>query len=327
MEQHAVRPSPAGGIKRTELSDPLLFIAGAGRSGSTLLRNMLDSHPLVALPNESHFVVKTYSLLVGAGRAGDLDLAWEAIRRHRDFAGWSLGEEPVLALAAQHPPACYADLIRVIFAAYAKSQGKPFSADKTPANALSFPLLGELFTGSRFLHLVRDPRSVCMSTVVQPWHRHGIAEAARTWAMFASAVSDARRRMENRILELRYEDLLAQPETQLRNICSFLDISFDPLMLEYPRTARVPVGGHASGAWAPLNPVLRRWEAALSRNDVSVIEYLCRGQMERLGYRRAIRRPALAATAAGMASHLKSRLEWRASLRSGLEHKIPHRSR
>lgn len=307
------------------LPDPLLFIGGAGRSGTTLLRNMLDAHPLVALPNESHFVMKAYSALAGAGRTSDINLAWQTIRHHRDFVGWGLGEEPVLSLMAKHPPASYADLIRVIFAAYTHSAGKPFSADKTPLNALSFRLYGQMFPTSHFLHLVRDPRAVCMSAVVQPWTRRGIAAAATTWRSFVQVASDARRDMGERILELRYEDLMEQPERELRGICSFLGIAFSPRMLEYRRSARTPVGGHARGAWMPLNPNLRRWQTALSHHDVCVIEYLCGQQMDRLGYRRAARGPTASAAAAAWAARLWGDLEWRASLRCEVENETPKR--
>lgn len=298
-------------------------MGGAGRSGSTLLRNMLDAHPLVAVPNESYFVLSAYSALAASGRSGEVNLAWEMIRRHRYFIEWGLGEQPVLSLAEQHPPASYPDLIRVIFAAYAASHGKPFSADKTPVNALTFTLLSQMFPTSRFLHIVRDPRAVAMSAAVQHWNRRGITAAANQWAETVKFVHRAQAHIGGRILEVRYERLVSDPRGELRRVCSFSGIPYDPVMLEYSRSARISAGTHHARSVLPPRPDLRRWEEALTSRDVSIIEYRCGPAMERLGYRRAGKRAGPRARACVLGDRLVSRLEWLASVRCGVENNGP----
>lgn len=285
---------------------------------------MLDAHPLVAVPGESYFVLNAYSALAACGRTGDVNLAWEMIRRHRYFLEWDLSEQSVLSVASQNPPCCFPDLVRVIFGAYASSHGKRFSADKTPVNALSFPLLADMFPTSRFLHLVRDPREVAMSTAVQHWSRRGISAAANQWADTVRSVRRAQAVIGERIIEVRYESLVAQPQSELSRVCAFAGIPYDAGMLEYPHSTVIPPGAHHGRSLLPPRPHLRRWDRFLHPRDVAIVEFRCGPEMDRLGYKRvAPTTPGPRAMAPILGDRLVSRLEWLASVRCGVEYNAP----
>lgn len=298
-------------------SDPILFLGGVERSGTTLLRNMLDAHPLLAVPRESYFVIDVYAALQEAGRIDDVELAWDMIRHHAFFVAWELGEEPVVSMMKRHPPGSYADLVRVIFAAYAESEGKPFSADKTPVNALKFRLLAQLFPNSRFVHVVRDPREVCMSLTVQFWHRHGISAAATRWAITVRDALRARENLEGRLQEVRYERLIADPERELSVLCSFAGLSFDSAMLRYGNSASLPSGTHHTRSRLAPSTGARRWQDWMSAQDIGVIECRCARQMAALGYQRVMTRPPARAAASALVGHIIGKLDWWATVRAG----------
>jgi hypothetical protein len=298
--------------------DPLVFVGGSERSGTTLLRNMLTAHPELAVPNESPFTFRTYREMARRGQEGDVALAWQLLQETSRFKQWRLPLEEVEAMLREHPPASYADLIRVIFAAYARWRGKPHAGDKTTANALWFPWLADQFPGSRFVHVLRDPREVCMSRVVQIFNKGGMVGAAEHWRAHVAGAREAMPALGDRILEVRYEELIAAPRAQLERLVEFLGIGFDPVMLQYGRAPDVlPQHGQDVHAREPLQTELRRWRTELARDDVSVIESIAGKLMDDVGYPRELARltPRAAITVAA---------DWRARRRERwLRHGAP----
>src|SRR4051812_8879868 len=116
------------------------FVVGCSRSGTTLVRAMLDAHPLVAVPPESHFAL-----------APDVRGLRRALSRERWFALWEIEAPDLRGLDV-------ADAVRALFAAYAERQGKPRYADKTPHYVSHLPLFAERFPEARFVHVIRDGR-------------------------------------------------------------------------------------------------------------------------------------------------------------------------
>lgn len=264
------------------------FVVGAGRSGTTLLRLMLDAHPSLALPPESHFVVAL------ADRRLRLlhrpELALERVLRHPRFARWELDEATVRAAVTQHQPCDLAALFRVVFETYAASQGKPRWGDKTPGYVGRLPLLAALFPDARFVHLIRDGRAVAASVASKPSGPPNAVSAAYWWR---GLVGQGRRdgaALGERYLEVRYEALIADPAAVLTTVCHHVGVAYDPAMLDYWRTAaaRVPSGltdpgqKHARTLQPPaLGP--DRF-LALPPTERRAVEHACRPLLEALDY-------------------------------------------
>lgn len=283
----------------TRLPDPIVIIGGAERSGTTLLRNMLNAHPGLAIPDESPFVYETYRLLAKRGQRDDLDLAWRLIRESDRFGQWGLPSAEVEQFLTDHPPTDYADLVRLLFAAYARWRGKPHAGDKTTRNARRFTWLAAHFPASRFVHLLRDPREVCMSRVVQVFNSGGLSGAAIHWRAHVAAARAASEALGDRMLEVRYEELVGAPREQLERLSAFIGIPFDDSMLSHSKSSgaipRQNVGVHAS---QPVQVGMRRWREELSIDDVSVIEFIAAGLMDEVGYPRELGRLTPRAAAA-----------------------------
>jgi hypothetical protein len=271
---------------------PFPFVVGCGRSGTTLLRAMLDSHPELAIPGESYFVVELAARYRRrALRRFPLDRFLDEIAAHERFRKWGVPEETLREVAAERRPRDFADAMRAVFASYARHQGKPRYGDKTPAYVLDLPLLAELFPEGRFVHIIRDGRDVASSLLEIPnWGPEGIDHAAAYWRDRVAAGRRVGSELgAERYREVRYEDLVGDPDTTLRTICSFLELDYDPVMLRYPdrfdelTSSNLLPEQHQKLRRPPSSDV-RDWRRELSSDDVRAFEGAAGELLADLGY-------------------------------------------
>lgn len=276
---------------------PFPFLVGRGRSGTTLLRAMFDSHPELAIPHESHFVVtmgmkrKAYERPAGfdAGRFVD-DLS------STGFARWGLDATAVKRRLADEGTRSYQSAVRGVFSHYALDRGKPRYADKTPIYVLHIDYLAELFPEAQFIHIIRDGRDVALSYMDVDFGPAGLEEAAIHWKRFVNAGRRAGAHLgESRYAEVRYEALMADPEREVRRLCSFVDLDFQDTMLNYFERAQDIVGSDEChrNLYSPPGRALRDWRSAMTPRQVAHFDALAGDTLEELGYERPYRPAAL----------------------------------
>src|SRR5215212_5178192 len=198
---------------------PAPFVVGAARSGTTLLRMMLDAHPQLAVPFETQLLPE----LIDAAKQPDAtpqSLA-ELLVNHRRFGDFGLDPDEMRAAFTSIQPFDLAEAIRSFYRAYAEKQGKPRWGDKSPGYALHIRQIGRLLPEAHFVHLIRDGRDVRLSQLARGTNPPSAFKHARRWKR---RVNTARRqgRAVGRYMELRYEDLILDTESQLRRICAFV---------------------------------------------------------------------------------------------------------
>jgi Sulfotransferase family len=273
------------------------FFVGAGRSGTTLVRAILDAHPDMAVPDESNFVP-----VLGRMRARyegsdgfAAPLLLDDLLEQRRFRRWQLSRDEVQMAFDDAPPANYAEAVRMLFALYARRHGKTRYGDKTPSYVLHMPLLAELFPESRFVHVIRDGRDVALSLLDVDFGPRSVGAAAQLWKAHVTAGRDAGRRLgARRYREVRYEDLLDDPETAVKSICTFIDLPFEPEMLRYFERAESIT---SPSAWSrrhivlPPTKGLRDWRRQMPKKEVGLFEELAGDLLTELGYDRALDPP------------------------------------
>ncbi|MFN2388437.1 MAG: sulfotransferase [Actinomycetota bacterium] len=271
---------------------PPFFIVGSARSGTTMLRLMLNAHPEVAVPPESRFAVELWDGRdeVDAGRFV------ERLAGHSMFHHWDLPGEVVREELGGEGPCSYRAAVSAAYEAYARVHGKTRWGDKTPRYVEHIPFLARLFPDARFVHLVRDGRNVALSYADVPFGPKTVGKAADLWARRVSAGMRAGRALEaGRYLELCYEDLVEDPEGEAKDLCDFLDLPFDPDMLDYTERARDAVLPRA----ARFNPHVterptartRSWQDDLEPIDAEMFEAIAGGVLSELGYERRYPQP------------------------------------
>lgn len=207
-------------LREGEVCEAPVFIVGVHRSGTSLMRRILNSHRNIACPPETFFLAHY------AAMARDPDTM-------AGFAGFGYSREEALAEIARQAATMHE--------AFRLASGKPRWADKTPQYTAILPDLLALFgTGTRFVMALRHPYDILYSIAARGLQ---FAEPGddpfRANALY---VRDAIARMTafmdanpGLCMSYRYETLVADPEATLRTICAFLDEPFDPAMLDYHR--------------------------------------------------------------------------------------------
>ena len=270
---------------------PFPFVVGCNRSGTTLLRAMLDSHPDLGVPPEAYF---TIGALRGATGGASFDAAalLDVIAADRSFANWDLPTTALDPLRAD-PPDGAADLVRGVYDAYASKNGKPRAGDKTPRNVLHVDLLASALPEARFVHLVRDGRDVVASVREHLLGPESLPAAIDYWRDRVNAGRRAGATIgAERYLEIRYEDLVADPEPVLRDVCSFLDLAYTDAMLGYTARADQVIAGvwdarNHEGVARPPTAGVRDWRTTMSRPDVQLVDELAGDLLDELGYGRS----------------------------------------
>ncbi|MGH2734524.1 MAG: sulfotransferase family protein [Actinomycetota bacterium] len=270
----------------------MFFILGSARSGTTLLRMMLNAHPDVAVPPESRFIVELYN-----GNEVIVSDFLGALDAHKRWPAWELSSEAVAAELGARERVSYVAAVEACYSAFAKSRHKVRFGDKTPRYVEHIPFLASLWPQARFVHLVRDGRAVAQSYADVPFGPKRVAKAAELWSRRVDqGVRDGRALGPGRYLELRYESLVEDPEVALKALCAFLGLDFDPAMLEYSERSKGEVLDRARR----YNPNVTRqvshtrsWIDEMPKAQVEVFEAVGGGTLSALGYDRHFPNPRL----------------------------------
>lgn len=283
------------------------FIVGIGRSGTTLLRAILDSHPDLAIPAESDFIVQMALREERYYSLGQFDRSsfLEDLFRHPRFQRWDISERVVRQAMNGGPIRDFASAIRAVYEAYATHKGKPHYGDKTPSYLYHMNLLGRLFPEGKFVHIVRDGRDVVLSRLDYPSMPGKLPSQALLWRRGLKKGRRLGRHLgHERYIEVRYEDLVKDPDAVIREVCRFLGMQFDPSMLQYHERASEIIASteHPEShnrINLPPTAGLRDWRSQMSGPDVEVFGALAGDVLVQLGYERGVARrtPRARATA------------------------------
>src|SRR5215217_6853051 len=247
------------------------FIVGNDRSGTTMLRLILDRGPDLAIPPESMFLTDFADVFDHGGPEPGTEQALMAqVWEHPKVRLWELPGPPPAVPAGLAPADAYRFVVEAPYAAYAAAQGKPYWADKTPHYVHHVDHLLRVWPRARFVVLVRDGRDVALSLRRMPFGPNNAWAAAQWWARGIRAGVRAAQRHPDAVRTIRYEDLARAPREEVPRLCEFLGLGYheDMLALEKADRARI-VRDQAS--WFPtlfdgINTVaVGRWEREMSR--------------------------------------------------------------
>jgi hypothetical protein len=270
------------------------FIVGVHRSGTTLLRYMLSSHSRLYVPQESDFIPAFFLRqpereLSDQQIAQILDTIFEKYRFVEEWQGTRPDTSDFLQSMSERTPAA---LLDALYTAYARQNGAQRWGDKTPIYASYIDLIHQIFPEAQFVHIIRDGRDAALSMLAkyQKDEFHvDIFFAARNWVRrIRKAQASGARLGSDLYYELRYEDLVADPEQELKAICDFLGESFEGPMLRHHRlaSARIPSDTHFFDTvrHPTTGDRIGRWRSGLSRADQRLVQAVAGSLLEELNY-------------------------------------------
>lgn len=226
-------------------SQPIYVLYSALRSGSTLMRLILDAHPAICCPDECDFILDHLH-----SSENGLRLDREGLEVDRIFRASGLAMPKT-----EDGRAAFFDLL---------GQMQTGNTTLIPVLHRRLGLLLDLVPDVRIVHLMRDPRDVARSSLSLGWAGntwYGVNHWIGTETEWETATP---RLSPGQVLDLRYEDLLAAPEQGLVELCRFLERPYDPAMLDY----------HKTTTYAPLDPSLcYQWKRKQSVREIELVEY------------------------------------------------------
>ncbi|MFB3903771.1 MAG: sulfotransferase [Acidobacteriota bacterium] len=317
-------PSTAQSIRSPivqTLRDRPVFILGVSRSGTTLMRKILNSSEELAICDENNFlgdVIESEGVRQKLRRFGDLRLdenarrAVEALyngvlagrfrgdpKSHWKWITRKVPREEFLRrlLASDRSER---SLFRIMMEVYADHRQKPGIGEKTPAHVRYVPTILEWFPECRIVHMVRDPRAVFVSDLRRRWaepvtppyrelkHSRALFKlyvllyTTAVWFDSVRRLSHYSRQYSSNYQVVRFEDLVSQPEKEIRQVCRFIGVGFTPRMVRQKVVSR----GFAMGQSGFDRHAADRWRQQIDSWSNAWLSTCLSRQMKRLGYTR-----------------------------------------
>jgi hypothetical protein len=229
------------------LEEPPVFLIGAERSGTTLLRLILDHHPQIRFHHEFEYAVDHVG---DDGRLPSVDAYAAAMATDRVFkhAGEVINGSD------------YRTIVDNFLREKQRKSGKRIIGATVHR---SMDRLLSVWPEARFIHMLRDPRDVSRSIVAMGWAGNTWVAAER-WLDAEQRWNRIRSRIGNdRFVEIRYENLVANTEGELKRICQFLDVPWDAAMLSYDSESTYS---------APDPSLAMQWKRKAPPRDVQQVE-------------------------------------------------------
>jgi hypothetical protein len=195
----------------------------------------------------------------------------------------------------------FVEFVSALYANFARERGKQLAAEKTPDYVRNLPLLHGMFPWAKSIHILRDGRDVALSVLewagpdkgpgrIEIWPHEPVGVCALWWRRNVTlGRTDGRQLSSKRYLEIRYEDLLGDPEGILRRVVTMLELPFATEMLTYfEGKTRDDPHLSAKSRWLPPTSGLRDWRSQMAQRDVALFEALAGDALSAAGYERAV---------------------------------------
>ena len=273
-----------------------IFIMGCERSGTTLIRLILHSHPNIALPPQTKFLKKIYKR-----RLQWLNLTNEANRiklshwckdhfdNHTKLPDLGLESGDICKEIVSSATSLGAAATGV-FKLYSRKFNKPRWGDKRPYYIKYLKQLLTLFPDAQIIHVVRDGRDCIASLMNMPWWKKDLAYTIMNWQEAIQEGKHAKRSLPvEQFIEIRYEDFISHPEKWARELCRFLGEKYNSDMLKFQEIADIAVPDYKmqwhSATRKPLSSnAIGRWKRDLEKWQIRLIEKTTGRELKEWGY-------------------------------------------
>jgi len=270
---------------------PIIFIVGIGRSGTTLLQELLDSHTQIAAPPECDFVAYLYPKFgkIKSYSEQDIYKFIDALFSQPIIQTWLLNKEELTAklIAAKHL-LNYQVLCKMVF--YQTRRDKSniiLFSDKFPEYSLFTKKLLKIFPEAKFVHIIRDPRDNANSRIKSLPYKNTFFNAWN-WLGFNTSIEKVKYKYPAKFFTIKYEAMVQNVEETLKSLCTFLQVPYEDGMRHNKFAAKLNLYSNTNmydvfkkihhNMLQPVNTGnIGKWKIELSKRDQIIVEKITGG--------------------------------------------------
>ena len=272
-----------------QIDPPHFFITGAQRSGTTLLRLLLNSHSKIAVPEEAGFLMPYITSGMLKRRrpmsASEKLRFLRFVSRDEQFKKWRLSEEDFVVF--KETELTYKGAVSLLYTTFGQVHGKAIVGDKTPKFIRKLKILCRTYPEARFIHIVRDGRDTYLSLKQRQHHSaSNAALASLEWRIKEYLIGSALAEAKDRVMLVRYEDIIQSPVRQLQAITDFIGVEFEEKFLDFWTSSEAFIDKqHSDLIFQPIDPSNReKWRAALTEEEISRYDFFSRAMLRSYEY-------------------------------------------
>jgi len=276
--------------------DRPIFIVGSARSGTTLLQRMMRSHSRISSPTgESHFFIPLYKNRESYGDLSNVENVkhiLEEMRRinreyvEEDLKGIDFNTDTLAQQLVTEKKASIIEIISSLMEKNAIGDGKERWLEKTPYYVLNIKTILEMFPDAQFINIIRDGRDCALSMLERKKDLKifNTYHAANLWKQYVETGQTAKKYLGNEhYFEIRYEDLINDPDKTLRGVCLFLNEDFEQSMVDFEKSkdpnSKTPMLGKSI-----QKENSEKWRHRMSNRNIQLFESIAGDTLKHNNY-------------------------------------------
>lgn len=283
-------------------NDKPIFILGNPRSGTSLLRLMLDTHTDICIPPESHFFLWLEEKY-GDWEINMLDNYLNDLFASTKFETWSLNRENLKLYLEQKQIKSYAQLNSIIYSyyAYVKNKDIKFWGDKNSLWIEKLSKINKYYPQAYYIHIIRDGRDVACSykdlnkkqskSQYAPNLPSKIEVIAKDWVKNIEAIDVFLTHIDiNNKIVIHYEDLITNTKSTLRKVLNKIDLDPVEVQMEYYKKPKTEIEPEAFFDWKekltkpPDVKNIGKYQQELSNKEIEIFNNLAKSTLSKYHY-------------------------------------------
>jgi len=284
-------------MKRSVAHIQMVFIVSRGRSGSTLLQSILDSHSSICAPLESKFVLHLKSKYLHVKKWDEkvINTFLKDLYTNRKIRlFWNIDRNKLISLFSEYQINSYADACKLVYLSFPSVHIKKnvtVIIDKNPAHSRFINELHTVYPKAKFIHLIRDPRATIHSQM-KAFNRKSIYNLAELWVFLNNKIVNSFKTLNVENTSLKYEDLVLNPKNEISSLLLFLDLMLEEKMLESHRSIKpLTINNnylslpHHQNVGNPINTKsIEKWKSFFNLKTITIINFICAESASKYGY-------------------------------------------
>ena len=285
---------------------PLFFIIGRPRTGTTLLRLLVEAHPNVIIPPESPIILSLYKKYQHKEfwTEQDLEALLRDVQKQQYFNAWLIKEEKLRSEIMKCKGECtFFDIIKKIYLTYPSMFSKEdikLIGDKNPVYALYIKRMHQLYPDSKFIYISRDYRDNYLSLIRVNFEIPLVPLVVFRWKFAYLQFKKLWKRNPDTFYFLRYEDLASNPEEEIKKVYAFLGIEYKQEVFDFYKKEKEMKEAYGNSRElldihrSLLNPVntsrINTWKEKMSDKQIRMADLVAGRTAEECGYERKFKK-------------------------------------